>query len=105
VLARVSVDNASRQWSPGLYVTTHVTLSESSAALAVAASALQTLDGVAVVFVKTAAGFDPRALRTGRADGRFVEVLDGLVAGEVYAARNSFIVKAELGKGSAAHAD
>jgi len=105
VIARVLIDNTTRQWSPGLYVTAHVTLGESTVPLTVAAAALQTLDGASVVFVRTAAGFEPRPVRTGRADGRFIEVLDGLVAGDVYAARNSFIVKAELGKGSAAHAD
>lgn len=105
VIARVLIDNATRQWSPGLYVTAHVTLGESAAPLTVAAAALQTLDGASVVFVRTAAGFEPHRVRAGRADGRFIEVLDGLVAGDVYAARNSFIIKAELGKGSAAHAD
>jgi cobalt-zinc-cadmium efflux system membrane fusion protein len=30
-------------------------------------------------------------------------VLDGLSAGEPYAAKNSFILKAEIGKGEAEH--
>lgn len=105
VVARVLIDNATRQWAPGLYVTAHITLGESLAPVAVTAAALQTVDGVPVVFVRTAAGFEPRPLRTGRADGRFVEVLEGIVVGDVYAAQNSFILKSELGKGSAAHAD
>jgi len=39
----------------------------------------------------------------GRSDGTQVEVRQGLDAGERYAATNSFILKSELGKGSAEH--
>jgi len=103
--ARVLLDNAKWQWAPGLYVTAHTTLAESQVSLAVLSGALQTIDDASVVFVKNEQGFEPRAVRIGRSDGQWTEVVDGLQAGETYAANNSFILKAELGKGSAEHED
>ena len=102
--ARVQLDNKERRWAPGLYVTAEITLSESQVPLAVQGEALQSLETDTVVFVRDEEAFEPRPVRTGRTDGQWVEILDGLQAGETYAAKNSFIVKAELGKGSAEHA-
>jgi cobalt-zinc-cadmium efflux system membrane fusion protein len=101
--ARVLLDNSTRRWAPGLYVTAEVTLSEVAVPLAVRNDALQTLEARAVVFVQGDKGFSPRALRLGRSDGEHTEVVDGLAAGEIYVTRNSFILKAELGKGEAEH--
>jgi len=44
-----------------------------------------------------------RPLSVGRRDANRAEVLQGLAAGERYAAANSFVLKAELGKASATH--
>ena len=99
--ARVQLDNAGGKWPPGLYVTAEVTMLTASVPLAVSRDALQTLDERTVVFVKSDAGFEPRALQLGRRDGDVAEVLEGLEQGETYATKNSFILKAELGKGEA----
>jgi cobalt-zinc-cadmium efflux system membrane fusion protein len=101
--ARVQLDNAKRLWAPGLYVTAEITLAESKVPLAVRSEALQMMETETVVFVRNAEGFETRPIRSGRSDGEWSEVVSGLQAGETYAARNSFIVKAELGKGSAEH--
>ncbi|GMU68369.1 MAG: hypothetical protein AMXMBFR37_07020 [Steroidobacteraceae bacterium] len=101
--ARVQLDNKHRQWAPGLYVTAEIALSEAQVPLAVRSEALQTLDGNTVVFVQNDEGFEARRVSTGRTDGQWVEILDGVKPGEMYAAKNSFIVKAELGKGAAEH--
>ncbi len=101
--ARVLVDNPDRRWAPGLYVTAEVTLAETAAPLAIRNEAVQTLEGRSVVFVRDDEGFAPREVTLGRGDGEFAEVLSGLTAGDTYAAANSFIIKAELGKGSAEH--
>lgn len=100
---RVLLDNSQRRWAPGLYVTAEVTVAESQVPLAVRSDALQTKEDEAVVFVRDEEGFQSRVVRTGRADSQWVEVIDGLAPGEQYAAANSFIVKAELGKGAAEH--
>ena len=103
--ARVLLDNPERRWAPGLYVSAEVILSESQAAVAIRNEALQTLDGRSVVFARTEAGFEPRPVRLARADSEHAEVVEGLALGESYAGKNSFILKAELGKGEAEHDD
>jgi cobalt-zinc-cadmium efflux system membrane fusion protein len=87
-----------------LYVTADVVLSSSSIPLAVRSEALQTLENRSVVFVRNEEGFEPRPVQTGRSDGEVTEIVSGLTAGESYATKNSFILKAELGKGEAEHA-
>lgn len=101
--ARVQLDNAERKWPPGLYVTAEVSLTSASAPLAVSSQALQTLEERNVIFVQAEEGFEPRPVRLGRSDGEFTEVLAGLKPGETYATHNSFILKADLGKGPAEH--
>jgi cobalt-zinc-cadmium efflux system membrane fusion protein len=101
--ARVLLENAERKWPPGLYVTAEVTLSSTPVPLAVSSEALQTMEERTVVFVQTEEGFEPRTAQLGRSDGEVTEVLAGLDPGETYATKNSFILKAELGKGEAEH--
>lgn len=101
--ARVQLENAEGQWPPGLYVTADVTLANTSVPLSVASEALQTLEGRTVVFVQDEKGFEARPVQLGRSDGEVTEVLAGLERGETYATKNSFILKAELGKGEAEH--
>jgi cobalt-zinc-cadmium efflux system membrane fusion protein len=101
--ARVLLANAARKWTPGLYVTAEVILSSASVPLAVASEALQTLEGAAVVFVQRLEGFEPSAVQLGRSNSEFSEVRGGIRAGETYVTKNSFILKAELGKGEAEH--
>lgn len=100
--ARVLLDNKDSQWAPGLYVTAEVTLSESTAPLVIASTALQNLEGKPHIFVQTNTGFAARELTLGRRDREHVEVLSGLKAGESYAADNSYVLKAELLKSQAA---
>ena len=47
--------------------------------------------------------YDQAALELGTNDGNWVEVLEGLKAGEQYVVKNSFVVKAEIEKSSAVH--
>lgn len=101
--ARVQLDNAERRWAPGLYVTTEVTLAQTPVPLAVRNEAVQSVEDRTVVFVRNDEGFELRPTRLGRSDGEISEVLEGIVTGETYATRNSFILKSELGKGGAEH--
>jgi len=102
-LARVVLPNPRGDWRPGLPVTVNVHAQEGDVPVAVETAALQTLDGATVVFVREGQGFETRVVKTGRSDGHFAEVLEGLKPGERYAARNSFLVKADLGKAAAEH--
>ena len=105
VTARVLLDNSAKNWSPGLYVTAEVLLSEIPVVLAIRDEAIQNLEGNDVIFVQDGENFEPKPIRTGRRDGESSELLSGASAGQKYVSRNSFILKAELGKGEAGHDD
>lgn len=101
--ARLVLANPKGLWRPGLPVTVALTSTEAEVPVAVTADAVQLLDEARVVFVRRGQQFDARRVETGRSDGRHVEVLKGLNAGERYAAKNSFLVKADIGKAAAEH--
>lgn len=101
MLVRAVVDNPDGTLRPGLFVTAEVTLDDIPVPLAVESSAIQSIDGRQVVFAQDAKGFEVRPVKTGRSDGPMIEILSGLKPGERYAAANSFVIKAELGKSSA----
>lgn len=100
-----SVGNAERKWRPGSFVTAEIPTDEAPAAVVVLKTALQSIKGENTVFVRTANGFEARKIAVGRQDTRLVEVTMGLAAGERVATANTFILKAELGKGGAEHED
>lgn len=102
-LARLVLPNPKGIWRPGLPVNVQLVASEVSAPVAVAANAIQTLRNWSVVFGRYGDQFEARPLTLGRSDGKMVEVLEGLTAGERYAARNSYLIKADLGKSGASH--
>lgn len=102
-LARVVLQNSGMRLRPGLFVNARVVLAAREVAVAVKASALQTLETRSVVFVRNGQKFEARDIEIGQRDRDNVEIVFGILDGDVYAAKNSFIVKAELAKGSAAH--
>jgi membrane fusion protein, heavy metal efflux system len=103
VLARAVVANDPIRLRPGLFVTARLVLQAKEAPLVVKLSALQTVENRTVVFVRNGNKFELRDVELGDRDAEHVEVLFGLVEGDVYAAKNSFVIKAELAKGSATH--
>lgn len=100
-LARAVVANAELRLRPGLFATGRLILSAKKVAVAVKSSALQTLENRAVVFVREGEKFAARDVEIGERDPDFAEVTFGVLEGDLYAAQNSFIVKAELAKGGA----
>jgi membrane fusion protein, heavy metal efflux system len=100
-LARAVVPNAEQRLRPGLFATGRLSLSAKKVAVAVKSSALQTLENRTVVFVRNGDKFEARDVEIGGRDPDFVEVTFGVLEGDLYAAQNSFIVKAELAKGGA----
>ena len=102
--ARVVLANPQGAWRPGLFVNVAVVAEETAAPVTISADAVQTVAEQPVVFVKVDGGFMAQPVKLGRSDGRRTEVLQGLQAGTPYAATGSFVVKSELGKGSAEHA-
>lgn len=103
MLARVVIDNKDGSFRPGLYVTGRVLLSEQKVAVAVKQSAVQHVDGKPVVFVETKDGFEAREVEFGIRDDDMAEIIFGVIAGDKVVTGNSFVLKAELGKGEATH--
>lgn len=102
-VARAVVDNGGLRLRPGFFVTGRLIMSAKAAAVAVKSGALQTLENRTVVFVRSGGKFEVRDVETGERDRENVEITFGLMPGDVYAARNSFIIKAELAKETAKH--
>ena len=102
-LARAVVANPDGRMRPGLFVAGRVVMDEKPVELAIKLSALQTYENRTVVFVRSGEKFEPRDVELGERDGEHVEITFGLEPGDVYAAKNSFVVKAEIAKSTAAH--
>ena len=101
--ARVVLPNPQGLWRPGLPVSVELTANEVDVPLAISVEAVQTLRDWTVVFGRYGDQFEARPVTLGRSDGRMVEVLGGLQAGERYAAKNSHLIKADIGKSGASH--
>jgi len=103
VTARIVIDNADGQWTPGQFVEGRVTIGTTPVALAVPLSALQRFREFDVVFAQVGETYEVRMLTLGRRDARFVEVLDGLAPGTTYVTDNSYLIKADIEKSGASH--
>jgi len=93
---------------PGMFAQVEVVMwgGASESVVAVPEEAVQTVEGGPAVFVPVegeANTFAKQAVRIGAVVGGMVPILEGLADGEECVIAGSFILKAELGKGSAAH--
>ncbi|KYF87866.1 heavy metal resistance protein CzcB [Sorangium cellulosum] len=127
-VARVVLQSPGAAWRPGLFATADIAVEEAAAPVVLSDEAIQRVEGKEVVFVEEGGGFEARAVKVGRrgtsapglgAEGAdappgaqgaepqrgaaVVEILAGVAAGERYVGKNSFILKAELGKSEAGH--
>lgn len=102
--ARVVLQDPHADWRPGLFVSALIETGLEKAAVVVPKSALTELDGETVLFVQTDAGFEPRKVQQGRATTEAVEIVDGLIVGERYAANNVLALKAETNRAALEHA-
>lgn len=110
VPVRIVVRRVDATLRPGMFVQAEIVVtrpgSAAEAVLAVPEAAIQTVEGRPSVFVPVAGEentFAARPVMAGPAVGGMVPILEGLEAGEQIVVAGSFILKAELGKGSAAH--
>jgi cobalt-zinc-cadmium efflux system membrane fusion protein len=101
---RVNVPNPDDAWRPGLFVTVQLATDTYQAKVTVPQTAIQTIEDKPSVFVRTPDGFITRHLELGVSENGYVEVRQGLDAGAQVATAGSFILKSELGNGSAEHA-
>jgi len=93
-----TLDNPDRLWRPGSFVTAAIAVESRQVPVVVPATAVQTVDGRKVVFVRMSEGFEKRDVVLGGRDDGMVEVTSGLAAGETIASSNTFPLKAELSK-------
>jgi cobalt-zinc-cadmium efflux system membrane fusion protein len=103
VTGRVVISNKKRVWRPGMYVTVNLIQDSRKVPVAVSPDAIQTIRDWSVVFIKVGDQYEARPLQLGENDGSHVEVLSGLAVGDEYVYKNSFAVKAEIGKSAATH--
>lgn len=103
LLARVELANPNGEWRPGLFVTGEIVVEGATVPVAVRTGALQTFRDWDVVFLNAGTIFQAMPVTLGRRGDEFVEVLEGVAAGQRYAAEGSFIIKADIGKSGAVH--
>ncbi len=96
---RVLLENPKYLLVPGHFITAEINLAETAVVVAIRSEAVQMVEEHNVVFVQENESFEPRKIILGRTDGELIEVLAGLRVGETYVTKNSFILKAEIGKG------
>ncbi len=103
VIARALLENLEGLWTPGMTVRGDIAVDQHEVPVAVATEAIQMIDGQNVVFVREGDAFEVREVTVGESDGNWIEIVGGITAGETYAAANSFLLKAELGKSATEH--
>ena len=102
--AQVFIEIANQfKWRSGQLVTAQIFENQSTKAMVVREDALQNFRDWDVVFIRVGNDFEARPIELGDKYNGFVEVKSGLKAGQVYAAGNSYLLKAELGKSGATH--
>lgn len=102
-IARANVRNADGLWRPGAAVKARIVVAMQPAEVVVPLSALQTMEGHDVVFVREGETYTAREVTLGARDASKVEITNGLRAGEQVVVEQSYVVKADIGKAGAAH--
>ena len=107
---RAKVLSNAAELRPNLMVNVELQAGSKQSAIRVNAQAIQQVEGKDTVFVAKAnqnKGFDfvavPVQIGQRTQDGQWVEITQGLTAGQSYVAEGSFLLKSELEKGEAAH--
>lgn len=103
MLARAVVPNSTGEWRPGIFVQGKVITDQAEVPVAVKTNAIQTFRDWDVVFISVGDLFEAVPVELGRRNEEWVEIKTGLKPGDKYAAENSFIVKADIGKAGASH--
>lgn len=96
VQVRVELLNPQGRLRPAMYAKIELTTGNPAAVLSLPLSAVLDSGTRQLALVQVAEGrFEPRALRLGRRDGEYVEVLDGVAEGEPVVTKANFLLDAE----------
>jgi cobalt-zinc-cadmium efflux system membrane fusion protein len=96
--ARVVIPNADGRYRPGLFVTGRISVEDIRVPVLVPNEALLLVDGNMCLFIGGEDGFRLQRVTTGRTDGAFTEILQGLKPGQMFVSRGAFTLKSELEK-------
>ena len=102
-LVRAVVKNEKGRFPPGIFVTGDLVVETSKVGVAVKKSALQYFRDWQVVFIKVGDTYEVAPVTLGRADGDWVEVIEGLKPNQMYVTENSYLIKADILKSGASH--
>jgi cobalt-zinc-cadmium efflux system membrane fusion protein len=100
-LARASVINPDGRLRPGTFVDATVLVPSQEEAVVIPKASVQLVNDHPSVFVWGKAAFELREVTTGVTDGKTIEIIKGLHAGEKIATVNAFHLKAEYIKSAA----
>lgn len=103
VVARAEIDNSTGQWRSGMTVRVDAVLTEKEVPVAVPTASIQHMEGQTVVFVKDGEEYVATPVTLGTADRTHTEITAGLEPGVEVVSKNSFVVKADIGKAGAEH--
>jgi cobalt-zinc-cadmium efflux system membrane fusion protein len=104
-VARAVVANTDGRWRTGSAVRARVSVSETPVALVVPLTALQTMDGRDVVFVRLGDEYEVHRVKLGQRDSRHAEILEGLQPGDEIVVEQSYLIKANIEKSSVEESD
>lgn len=102
---RVVIANRQGEWSPGLFFTATITVSVDEVPIAVPAESIVRMSDGPAVFLSQGTSFTAVAVGTGRTDGVFTEITQGLEPGARIVVKKAFLLKAEIGKSEAGDED
>lgn len=103
VIAIAELSNKNGIWRPGMTIEGKIAVGEKQASIAVPRTALQYMEDQQVVFIKSGDAYEPRPVEVGIIGTTNAEIISGLKRGESYVSAGSFVIKADILKGTAAH--
>jgi cobalt-zinc-cadmium efflux system membrane fusion protein len=100
VQVRCLVQNPRGQLRPEMYATVQINTGQKQSVLAVPRDAVHEMQGGQVVFIALGKGkFEKRVVQTGRGQDNWIEITNGLEAGQRIVTRGGFFIKSEFLKG------
>ncbi|MBG78804.1 MAG: efflux transporter periplasmic adaptor subunit [Alphaproteobacteria bacterium] len=103
VIAIAELSNENGIWRPGMTIEGEVGVGEKQAGIVVPRTALQYMEDKQVIFIKSGNTYEPRFVEVGLIGTTNAEITSGLKRGESYVSAGSFVIKADILKGTAAH--
>ncbi len=102
-LVRTSVPNRAGRLRAGMALRGKVVVNAVTVPLAVRTEAIQSFRDFKVVFANFGQDYEVRMLELGRSSPEWTEVLSGIKPGTPYAAKGSFLIRADIEKSGASH--